>query len=74
MAPWHALSGVGGEVRDDRVRVELEIEPDPARAIPMQHGLPATAEIDVEHITPARLVLRSLGARLGQPMQREAGN
>jgi membrane fusion protein (multidrug efflux system) len=65
---------VGGEVRDDRVRVELEIEPDPARAIPMQHGLPATAEIDVERITPARLVLRSLGARLGQPMQREAGN
>jgi multidrug resistance efflux pump len=68
------VTRVGSEVRDGRVRVELEIHPDPASSIPMQHGLPATAEIDVERVTPARLVVRSLGARLGRPTTHEAGS
>jgi membrane fusion protein (multidrug efflux system) len=61
------VTRVGGELRDGRVRVELALHPDPASGIPMQHGLPAVAEIDVERITPARLVLRSIGGALGQP-------
>jgi multidrug resistance efflux pump len=62
---------VGGELREGRVRVELALKPDPDSRIPMQHGLPATAEIDVEQISPLYLVLRSLGATLGQPAARE---
>jgi hypothetical protein len=47
--------------------VDLAIHPDPSSGIPMQHGLPAVAEIDVERVTPMRLVLRSIGAALGRP-------
>lgn len=61
------VTRVGSEVRDGRVRVELAIHPDPSSAIPMQHGLPALAEVDVDRITPARLVLRTVGAALARP-------
>jgi membrane fusion protein (multidrug efflux system) len=61
------VTRVGSELRDGRVRVDLAIHPDPSSGIPMQHGLPAVAEIDVEWVTPARLVLRSIGAGLGRP-------
>jgi len=67
------VTRVGSELRDGRVRVELAIHPDPASSIPMQHGLPGTAEIDVERVTPARLVLRAIGARLGHPARGGAG-
>ena len=67
------VTSVGGELRDGRVRVELAVHPDPASGIPMQHGLPAIAEIDVERVSPVRLVLRSIGARLGRPAQGETG-
>jgi multidrug resistance efflux pump len=68
------VTRVGSEVRDGRVRVELAIHPDPSSAIPMQHGLPAVAEVDVERVTPARLVLRAVGAALGRPSRpRQAG-
>jgi len=63
------VTSVGSELREGRVRVELAIGPDVASGIPMQHGLPAIAEIDVERISPWRLVLRSIGARLGLPAQ-----
>ena len=61
------VTRVGSELREGRVRVDLAIHPDPSSGIPMQHGLPAVAEIDVERVTPARLVMRSIGATLGRP-------
>lgn len=61
---------VGGEVRDGRVRVELSIAAPPASPIPMQHGLPATCEIDVERVTPMQVVLRAAGSTLGRPTRR----
>jgi membrane fusion protein (multidrug efflux system) len=67
------VTRVGGELRDGRVRVELAILPGSVSAIPLQHGLPAIAEVDVERLTPARLVLRAIGAELGKPANREAG-
>jgi multidrug resistance efflux pump len=54
--------GVGSEVRDGRVRVELAIEPN-AR-VPLQHGLPGTLEVEVDRVTPASYLLRKAGAYL----------
>jgi membrane fusion protein (multidrug efflux system) len=67
------VTGVGSELRDGRVRVELAIHPDPSSSIPLQHGLPGTAEIDVERVAPIRLVLRTIGARLGEAAGGGAG-
>ncbi|MBV8906226.1 MAG: HlyD family efflux transporter periplasmic adaptor subunit, partial [Acidobacteriia bacterium] len=55
---------VGSEVRDGRVRVELE--PHPQSRLPLQHGLPGTLEIATERISPALLVMRQAGGYLGQ--------
>jgi multidrug resistance efflux pump len=68
------VARVGSELRDGKVRVELTIHPDPTSTIPMQHGLPAVAEIDIERVTPARLVLRSIGGALGQPARANVGS
>jgi multidrug resistance efflux pump len=58
------VSNVAGEPRSGRVRVELEINSDPASAIPLQHGLPGTVEVEVERVSPAVLLLRAAGRRL----------
>lgn len=58
-----AVSGVGGESRDGRVRVELRIEGETA-SVPLQHGLPGTVEIEVERVSPALLALRAAGRRI----------
>lgn len=60
------ITRVSGEVRDNRVRVELAIDPAQSR-IPLQHGLPGVAEIEVERISPAGLVLRNAGHWLDGP-------
>jgi multidrug resistance efflux pump len=54
---------VGSEPRDGMVRVELKIvQPNPA--IPMIHGLTGLAEIEVERISPFKLLLRMSGQLL----------
>jgi membrane fusion protein (multidrug efflux system) len=69
--PWTEYGGisatvanVAGEPRGGRVRVELLISPDPSSAIPLQHGLPGTVEVEVERVSPATLLLRAAGKRL----------
>ena len=42
---------------------ELSLPP----AVPMQHGLPGTLEVEVDRVTPASLVLRACGRLLAQP-------
>jgi membrane fusion protein (multidrug efflux system) len=66
------VSAVAGETEHGKVRVELDLLPDAPRAIPQQHGLPGTVEVEVEHVAPATLVLRALGQFLGRsaPEQR----
>ena len=59
------VSSVAHEVRDGQIRVELYITPDAASPIPLQHGLPGAVEVEVERLTPAGLVLRVVGQRLG---------
>ncbi len=65
------VSRVGGEVREGKVRVELSVFLPPDSPIPIQHGLPATCEIDVEEVTPLHLVMRTVGATLGSRVRRE---
>ncbi|HEX4168341.1 MAG TPA: HlyD family efflux transporter periplasmic adaptor subunit [Bryobacteraceae bacterium] len=59
------VSHVAGDIRDGKVRVELAVLPQPHSRIPFQHGLPGTVEIEIEHLSPAALVLRSAGRALG---------
>jgi membrane fusion protein (multidrug efflux system) len=47
--------------------VELEIERDPESRIPLRHGLPGTLEIEVDRVSPAALVARSIGRVLTRP-------
>jgi len=57
---------VGSEPRDGMVRVELKIvRPNPS--IPLVHGLTGLAEIEVERISPFKLLLRMSGQLLSQP-------
>jgi membrane fusion protein (multidrug efflux system) len=55
------VAGVGDEARGGVIRVELTLAPDPASAIPLGHGLPGSAEVEVERISPATLILRAAG-------------
>ena len=52
---------VASEPRSGRIRVELTSYPTPASAIPFQHGLPGTVEVEVDRLSPAALVLRAAG-------------
>jgi membrane fusion protein (multidrug efflux system) len=60
-------SRVGSEVRDGRVRVEFDLQPDEESAIPMQHGLPGNVEVEVDRVSPAVLLLRTVGMRIRSP-------
>jgi membrane fusion protein (multidrug efflux system) len=44
----------------------LLVHPESAPLIPLQHGLPGKLEVEVERISPAALVLRSVGKLLAQ--------
>ena len=55
------VTSVSSEPRDGSVRVELAVHPDSNSRLPLQHGLPASAEIQIERISPAALVLRAAG-------------
>ena len=61
------VSSVATEARDGRVWVEFLLTPDPLSAIPLQHGLPGTVEVEIDHVSPATLVLRAAGKLLTSP-------
>jgi membrane fusion protein (multidrug efflux system) len=62
-APGARVSAVAGEMHDGTIRVELALERGLSSAIPLQHGLPAEVDVEVERASPAALVLRTVGAR-----------
>jgi len=55
---------VGSELRDGKVRVELD--PSPKPGLTLQHGLPGTLQIVVERLSPAALLVRKAGGYLGR--------
>lgn len=60
----HAVvSAVSGELRQNRVRVELALRDAPP-GLPLQHGLPGAIEVEVERLSPARLAMRAVGRRM----------
>jgi membrane fusion protein (multidrug efflux system) len=59
------VTEVASEVRDNHARVELVILKH-SSLIPMQHGMPATVEIEVDKASPLKLVLRSAGQLLAK--------
>jgi membrane fusion protein (multidrug efflux system) len=58
------VTDVGNEASGGLIRVELSLMPHPYSPIPIAHGLPGTAEVEIERVTPAVLVLRATGRYL----------
>lgn len=59
---------VASEIRDGRIRVEL-LPDASARSKLLQHGLPGSVEIEIEHTTPLVMALRAAGQVLVSPAQ-----
>jgi membrane fusion protein (multidrug efflux system) len=59
-----AVSEVGQEASDGRVRVELALDAPAGTRVPLEHGVPGSAEVAVEEVSPAALVLRAVGGWL----------
>jgi membrane fusion protein (multidrug efflux system) len=62
------VSRLASEPRDGRIRVELALRPDRRSRLPLQHGLPGTVEVEVERVSPAVLVLRTVGKIFERPV------
>jgi multidrug resistance efflux pump len=65
--PWTAYGAlrarvirVGSEPREQRVRVELEVDADNPN-IPLSHGMTGVTDVEVEQVSPMRLLLRLSG-------------
>ena len=58
------VTSVGSEVRDGRVRVELD--PLPNSHMPLQHGLPGTLQVQIERVSPASFLFRRVGSYVYQ--------
>ncbi len=52
---------VGHEPKDGQIRVELVLRPGQRTAIPLEHGLAASAEVEVERVSPYALMLDAAG-------------
>ena len=58
------VSNIAQETKSEQLRVELAILPDLESPMPLRPGLAGTAEVEVERVSPATLVLRAIGPRL----------
>jgi membrane fusion protein (multidrug efflux system) len=58
------VSRVGNEPSEGRVRVELALEAGQDTRIPLEHGAPGSAEVEVERLSPVALALRAAGQLL----------
>jgi membrane fusion protein (multidrug efflux system) len=55
------VTETGGEDRDGRTRVELQVLPSPTLRTTLHHGMPGDLEVEVERATPLSLVMRTAG-------------
>ena len=72
--PWTQYGTISGTVKsissephDGLVRVDLMINPQSATRIPIREGLLGSAEVEVEHTSPATLILRAAGTLIAKP-------
>jgi membrane fusion protein (multidrug efflux system) len=69
------VADVGTEASGGCIRVELRLAPDQDSPIRPEHGLPGSAEVVVEEVSPAVMALRAAGqlvASRGNPPQSTA--
>jgi membrane fusion protein (multidrug efflux system) len=59
------VAEVGNVACAGLIRVELTLGPEQTVPVPLEHGLPCSAEVAVEQVSPAVLVLRAAGQVLG---------
>jgi membrane fusion protein (multidrug efflux system) len=71
--PLATVTDVGTEPTEGRVRVELSLDLESAPAIPLEHGLTGSVEVEVERISPAEVVLRAAGRLLSPRGTPESG-
>jgi membrane fusion protein (multidrug efflux system) len=57
------VTSVGSETRGGRVEVVLAPQGNTPIALPLQHGVRGTVDIEIERVTPAVLLLRRIGDR-----------
>ena len=55
------VSQVAAEIRDGNVRVEFEMQPASGFRGKLEHGMPGSIDVAVEHVTPLSLILRTAG-------------
>ncbi len=60
-----AVANISNEARDGQVRIEFKVKPEAPTRIPLQHGLTGSVEVEVDQVSPAALLLRIIGKRLG---------
>jgi hypothetical protein len=76
--PWvqyrtvHAtVARVATDTENGKIRVELDVEEAPDFPVSLQPGLTGTLEIEVEKVSPANLVLRSIGRASSHPVSED---
>jgi membrane fusion protein (multidrug efflux system) len=67
------VADVGNEPSSGLIRVELTLATNPAPPIPAEHGMPGWAEVEVERVSPAVLLLRATGQLLAGRRAAESG-
>jgi membrane fusion protein (multidrug efflux system) len=60
-----AVARVASETRNGLVQVELSLAEPHVAGVPVEHGLPGRVRVEVERATPAELLLRAIGRKLG---------
>lgn len=62
------MSRVATEIRDNLVRVEFAPAAFRNADLLLQHCLPGAVEVELERVSPATLVLRTVGQALATPV------
>jgi membrane fusion protein (multidrug efflux system) len=62
-----AVANISNEARDGQIRIEFKVKSDATTRIPLQYGLTGAVEVEVDQLSPAALLLRIIGKRLGSP-------
>jgi hypothetical protein len=61
------ITSVASEIRDGSIRVEMALDPNSSSRIPLQPGMPGSVEVQIENVSPANYVLRTVGGLWARP-------